>query len=74
MDRKGEREQTSCDVSKVVEMTSKPGWRGCPGMSLGATCLLPRRCPAWSWRESGSGSGVERGNLRPDTATVQLDQ
>jgi len=35
-----------------------------PGMSLGATCLLPRWCPACRGHELGSGSGVERGNLR----------
>lgn len=34
------------------------------GMSLGATCLLLRRCPAWRGHELGSGPGAERGNLR----------
>ena len=43
------------------------GVESLPGMSLGATCLLPRRCPASRWRELGSGSGAERGNLRCDT-------
>lgn len=42
-------------------------------MSLGDTCLLPRWCPARSWRESGPGSGMERGNLRPDTDDRSLD-
>ncbi len=42
-------------------------------MSLVDTCLLTRWCPAWRWRELGSGSGAERGNLRPDTVSaVQL--
>ena len=42
-------------------------------MSLAATCLLARRCPALRWRELGSGSGTERGNLAPDTGlAVQL--
>ncbi len=35
-----------------------------PGMSLGETCLLPRRCPACRGHELGSGSGAKRGNLR----------
>ncbi len=29
------------------------------------TCLLPRWRPAYRWRELGSGSDVERGNLSP---------
>jgi hypothetical protein len=37
----------------------------CSGMSLAAACLLARRCPALRWREFGSGSGMERGNLAP---------
>ena len=37
----------------------------CLGRSLGATCLLPRRCPACRWRELGPGFGAERGNLSP---------
>ena len=45
----------------------KTGGNRCPGMSLVATCLLTRWCPAWRWRELGSGSGAERGNLAPDT-------
>ena len=36
-------------------------------MSLAATCLLARRCPALRLRELGSGFGMERGNLTPDT-------
>ena len=43
----------------------------CSGMSAGDTCLLPVRRPVWRWRELGSGSCVERGNLRPDTAAGQ---
>jgi hypothetical protein len=42
-------------------------------MSLAATCLLARRCPASRWRELGPGSGTERGNLTSDTGpAVQL--
>lgn len=33
------------------------------GISLGDTCLLPRRCPACRWRELGPGFCSERGNL-----------
>jgi len=45
----------------------KTGGSRCPGMSLEVTCLLTRWCPAWRWRELGAGSGMERGNLAPDT-------
>jgi hypothetical protein len=45
----------------------KTGESRCPGTSLVDTCLLTRWCPAWRWRELGSGSGAERGNLAPDT-------
>jgi len=38
----------------------------CPGTSLAGACRLARRCPALRWRELGSGSGAERGNLIPD--------
>jgi hypothetical protein len=44
-------------------------------MSLVGTCLRARRCPALRWRELGSGSGTERGNLAPDTGpAVQLGE
>lgn len=44
-----------------------------PGMSLAASCVLARWCPALRWRELDSGSGVERGNLASDTVpAVQL--
>ena len=42
----------------------------CSGMSLVAACVLARRCPALRWRELGSGSGAERGNLTLDTDAV----
>ena len=35
------------------------------GISLGETCLLPRRRPALRRRELDSGFCVERGNLSP---------
>ncbi len=40
----------------------------CLGISPGVTCLPTGCCPAWRWRELGSGSGMERGNLRFDRA------
>jgi len=46
---------------------ARAGAGRCPGMSLGATCPLPRRRPAWRGRELGSGSGAERGSLAPDS-------
>src|SRR6266545_5143742 len=52
----------------------KTGGSRCPGMSLVDTCLLTRWCPAWRWRELGSGSGAERGNLAPDTVGRSLDR
>ena len=53
----------------------KTGASRYPGMSLAGTCLLARRCPALRWRELGSGSGTERGNLAPDTGpAVQLGE
>jgi hypothetical protein len=51
----------------------KTGENRCSGMSLVGACLLTRWCPASRWREFGSGSGTERGNLFPDTGpAVQL--
>jgi hypothetical protein len=47
------------------EVTSKPGRDCWPGMSRGATCLLPRRRPALRRREAGPGLRVEPGNLSP---------
>jgi hypothetical protein len=41
------------------------------GTSLAGACRLARRCPAWRWRELGSGSGVERGNLSSRWAAGQ---
>ena len=61
--QEGERKRTTDDVSKSLLMTSEPGLMERPGMSLEATCVLSRRCPACRWREPGPGSGAERGNL-----------
>ena len=42
-------------------------------MSLVDTCLLTRWCPALRWRELGSGSGRERGNLALDTVLAGVN-
>jgi len=53
----------------------KTGASRYPGTSLVGTCLLTRWCPALRWREPGSGSGMERGNLAPDTGpAVQMGE
>ena len=77
-DGKGGRQPVRCEPRRRAKanhsMTRrkrrddiKTGGNRCPGMSLVDTCLLTRWCPAWRWRELGSGSGAERGNLAPDT-------
>jgi len=55
------------EASKANQMTSKPGSGLCPGMSLGVTRLLPRRCPACRQHESGPGSRTEHVKARFDT-------
>ena len=37
---------------RKAKVMSKPGSTGCPGMSVGGTCLLPTWHPAFRWRES----------------------
>jgi hypothetical protein len=54
--------QTNASVENVLQTVSKVGARFYSTSSRGATCLLPRRHPAYSWHELGLGSGVERGN------------
>ena len=54
VDREDERELSVSDVSKPVQLTSKPGSAPYPGISLGDTRLLPRRCPAYRQHEPGS--------------------
>ena len=56
------------EASKRIQMTSKPGSRLHPGMSLGVTRLLPRWCPAYRQHELGLGSRVEPVKACPDTA------
>ena len=60
------------EASKANQMTSKPGFGLCSGMSLGVTRLLPRWCPAYRQHESGPGSRTEHVKARLDTATEQL--
>ena len=60
------------EASKANEMTSKPGFGLCSGMSLGVTRLLPRWCPAYRQHESGPGSRTEHVKARLDTVTEQL--
>ncbi len=48
---------------RKAKVMSKPGTVGCPGTSVGETCLLPARHPAFRRRESDSGSYTELGNL-----------
>src|SRR5689334_15245102 len=49
----------------MITVTSKPGHELGFGISLGDTCVLPRRRPAYRRRESDPGSCMERGNLSP---------
>jgi hypothetical protein len=44
-------------------VTSKPRRLPCLGIGLGDTYLPPRWCPAYRWRELGSGFRAERENL-----------
>ena len=58
--------QTNGSVENVLQMVSKVESRFYSTSSRGATCLLPRRHPAYSWHELGLGSVVERGNSPRD--------
>jgi hypothetical protein len=65
VDREDERKRTVSDVSKPIQLTSKPGSAPYPGMSLGDTRLLPRRCPAYRQHESDLGARMERVKVSP---------
>jgi len=52
-DRGGERKRIAADVSKMTQVTSKPGYPDDPGISLAGARWLARRCPAWRRREPG---------------------
>ena len=62
------REPSAVYVSKHHQSTSKPGSHLCPGMSLGATCLLPRRRPAYRQHDLDRGASMARVKACPDTA------
>ncbi len=47
---------------KILQMTSKPGSYTCSGISMGATYLLPMRCPAYRRHDSYPGSRRELAN------------
>jgi len=58
--------QTNGSVENVLQMVSKVESRFYSTSRRGATCLLPRRHPAYSWHELGLGFVVERGNSPRD--------
>ncbi len=66
------RKSSAVDVSKYGEMTSEPGSHLCPGMSLGATRLLPRRRPAYRQHEPDQGCSMERVKAHPGTVAGRL--
>ena len=59
-------ERTNGSVENVLQTVSKLEFRFYFKISLGATCLLPGRHPAYSWHELGLGSFAERGNSSCD--------
>ena len=72
VDREDERKQTVSDVSKPIQLTSKPGSAPYPGMSLGDTRLLPRRCPAYRQHEPDPGARMERVKVSPRNCCREL--
>jgi hypothetical protein len=65
-------EPSVVDVSKTVQMTSKPGWHHDPGMSLEDTCLLSRWCPAHRQHDPGPGFRMEHVKASTDTAAGMM--
>jgi hypothetical protein len=59
-----EREFSVVDVSKPIQLTSKPGLAPCSGKNLGDIRLLPRWCPAYRQHEPGPGSRMEHVKAR----------
>lgn len=57
-------ESSVVDVSKPVQLTSKPGLAPHPGISLGDIRLPPRWCPAYRQHEPGPGSRTEHVKAR----------
>jgi len=66
------RKSSAVDVSKYGKTTSEPGSHLCPGMSLGATRLLPRRRPAYRQHEPDQGCSMERVKAHPGTVAGRL--
>jgi hypothetical protein len=66
------RKSSAVDVSKYSQTTSEPGSHLCPGMSLGATRLLPRRRPAYRQHEPDQGCSMERVKAHPGTVAGRL--
>jgi hypothetical protein len=66
------RKSSAVDVSKYSKTTSEPGSHLCPGMSLGATRLLPRRRPAYRQHEPDQGCSMERVKAHPGTVAGRL--
>jgi hypothetical protein len=60
------RKSSAVDVSKTVQMTSKPGPHHSSGMSLGDTRVLPGRRPAYRQHDPGQGSSMERVKASPE--------
>src|ERR1700693_6199652 len=61
------REASASDPSmKCRNRIRKPGADPSPGISLGDALRLPKRHPAFRWREAQSGSCMERENLAGD--------
>src|SRR5215471_21521514 len=60
---------------KILPMTSKPGSYTCSGISMGATYLLPMRCPAYRRHDSYLGSRRELENrVGDDKGLCQEDE
>jgi hypothetical protein len=72
VDREDGRKRTVSDVSKLIQLTSKPGSAPHPGMSLGDTRLLLRRCPAYRQHEPDPGSRMERVKVSPRNCSREM--
>src|SRR6266566_2301921 len=57
-DREGERKRIAAEVSKLVQVASELERARGSRMSLAATRLLARRCPA-CWRREGASQAAE---------------
>ena len=64
--KKVSEESNRCKRRNCRPMVSKVGSLYCSMISLGDTCLLPRRHPAYSRHELDPGFRIERGNSSRD--------